>query len=126
MALIQCPECGASVSDKASACVQCGSPIGVGQVLLIRRHKAIGETFDWTVYKNGGLQGKLVDNSNISISTDMDFELTVKAMSPLAKIFGTELSGTVSVARGYTGTIEVSVSSNSVKFTEVQAYNNPM
>ena len=127
MALIQCPECGASVSDKANACIQCGNPIGVGQIQLIRRHKAIGETFDWTVYKNGGLFGKLVDNSNISIPTDMDFELTVKAMSPLAKMFGTGLSGTITITKGYVGTIEVSVSSNSVWFAEIKdTYFNPL
>lgn len=27
MALIKCPECGATVSDKAAACPQCGMPI---------------------------------------------------------------------------------------------------
>jgi hypothetical protein len=34
MALIQCSECGRSVSDKASACVGCGAPISsdVGSV----------------------------------------------------------------------------------------------
>jgi len=27
MALINCPECGKSISDKASACPHCGNPI---------------------------------------------------------------------------------------------------
>ena len=27
MALIQCPECGGKVSDKATACIHCGYPL---------------------------------------------------------------------------------------------------
>lgn len=27
MAIIACPECGANVSDKAPACIQCGAPL---------------------------------------------------------------------------------------------------
>ena len=30
MALIQCPECGKSISDKASACPDCGNPMNHG------------------------------------------------------------------------------------------------
>lgn len=30
MALIQCPECGATVSDQATSCPQCGSPLNQG------------------------------------------------------------------------------------------------
>lgn len=29
MALIKCPECGKEVSDKAKACIHCGSPMNV-------------------------------------------------------------------------------------------------
>ena len=29
MALINCPECGKSVSDKATVCIHCGYPINV-------------------------------------------------------------------------------------------------
>ena len=28
MAMIQCPECGQSVSDKAEKCIHCGCPLG--------------------------------------------------------------------------------------------------
>lgn len=30
MALIQCPECGAMVSDQATSCPKCGSPVRIG------------------------------------------------------------------------------------------------
>lgn len=33
MALIKCPECGKEISDKSSACVNCGYPLGELQVL---------------------------------------------------------------------------------------------
>jgi hypothetical protein len=36
MALIECDECGARVSDKASACVKCGAPLNTGWVPLAR------------------------------------------------------------------------------------------
>lgn len=30
MALIQCPECGKEISDKATSCPNCGNPINIG------------------------------------------------------------------------------------------------
>ena len=36
MALIECDECGAMVSDKASACVKCGAPLNTGMVPLAK------------------------------------------------------------------------------------------
>lgn len=34
MALVECGECGTSVSDKAASCVKCGAPVGVVAVPL--------------------------------------------------------------------------------------------
>lgn len=41
MALIKCPECGASISDKARSCPKCGNPFsqtkkGISNIVLIR------------------------------------------------------------------------------------------
>lgn len=33
MALINCPECGKQISDKAPACIHCGYPIQTEQVI---------------------------------------------------------------------------------------------
>jgi hypothetical protein len=40
MAMITCPECGKSISDKAKSCVNCGSPISLsGSILIVERMK---------------------------------------------------------------------------------------
>ena len=37
MALIKCVECGKEISDKANACIHCGSTINIKTVFLCRR-----------------------------------------------------------------------------------------
>ena len=36
MALIKCPECGHEVSDKASNCIHCGSPVTVDKKIKVK------------------------------------------------------------------------------------------
>jgi hypothetical protein len=35
MAMIKCTECGASISDKAKSCIQCGCPINADSKVMI-------------------------------------------------------------------------------------------
>ncbi len=41
MALIQCPECGIELSDRAAACPRCGYPVGRGLVRAAPRSSAL-------------------------------------------------------------------------------------
>ena len=60
MALIQCPECGKEVSDKAKVCIHCGCPIEELTTFGIVRIKC-------SVLKSpSGFNG----NQNVSIMTD--------------------------------------------------------
>lgn len=44
MSLIKCPECGKEISDKASACIHCGYPLGSNTSDIYNR-KEKGEPF---------------------------------------------------------------------------------
>lgn len=46
MALIQCPECGGSVSSNAKHCIHCGSPLGAPDYSL---KVQLGEQVTWLV-----------------------------------------------------------------------------
>lgn len=54
MALIKCPDCGAEISDSASACIRCGCPLR-GQKTYIRFGRVGGQRFGTKcfVYCNG-------------------------------------------------------------------------
>ena len=45
MALIKCPECGKEISDRASACIHCGCPLGEGSQTKIKIQNC-----DWTTF----------------------------------------------------------------------------
>lgn len=60
MALIKCEECGKEVSDKAAACVGCGSPIGPNVVKFAEEDdtadgvlRAKHAQQAWMVYRRG-------------------------------------------------------------------------
>lgn len=44
MALIICPECGQQISDKAKACIHCGTPIAIDKTVKIKIFR-YGSTF---------------------------------------------------------------------------------
>lgn len=75
MAMIECPECSSSVSDRAKACVNCGFPLGehLGEQVEIeaaeRFSKTLGANPDFSI-------GKQVANWSGTASTkiDADFE----------------------------------------------------
>lgn len=55
--LIQCQECGHSVSDLAPACPQCGAPVSAQR---IKETRAVGESLTTTQLTSKRLKGYLV------------------------------------------------------------------
>ena len=51
MALIRCPECGASVSDQSSICIQCGYPLRVSPTIVQMNTKGLAR---WKVSCSNG------------------------------------------------------------------------
>ena len=74
MALIKCPECGKEISDKASACINCGFPLAAMQTESVEeKNKKEVIYYDLLearlkmVFNNGiedGAEGICNDNSN--------------------------------------------------------------
>ncbi len=69
MALINCPECGASVSDRAPSCPQCGCPLNQPEqaiFYLTRENKAFLCAAKYEVYLDYQLRGVIKNGETIS------------------------------------------------------------
>jgi hypothetical protein len=68
MAMIQCPECGATVSDQSANCVKCGYPIQrAGSVLVIERKKTFkGSALKFAVFVDG-VQRDILKNGETTV-----------------------------------------------------------
>lgn len=70
MALIKCPECGKEISDKASACPNCGSPIKTaGCIVHFERKKAmfVGSAVSGTVCVDGRHVGSASNGASFDV-----------------------------------------------------------
>lgn len=70
MALIKCPECGKEISDKATACPNCGSPVkAAGCVVHFERKKAmlVGTAISGTVYVDGKPVGSASNGASFDV-----------------------------------------------------------
>lgn len=80
MAMINCPECGNLVSDKAKACIHCGfSFIKEKNILQIKtqadKEAMVVVTYTFTDKKTGKVLGQLHQNQSIEI--ELDYPTTV-------------------------------------------------
>ena len=96
MALINCPECGKEISDKAPACIHCGYPLDKinanpipqenkeGTVIIygIKQKFLIGGTMK--IYLDGVYYGDVKKNQSIEFKIYKDTEIT--DMETLMKI----------------------------------------
>lgn len=70
MAMIQCPECGREISDKASACPGCGAPVQKpGCTVRFERPHAIlvGTAVGGTVYIDGQRAGSAANGASFEV-----------------------------------------------------------
>ena len=97
MALINCPECGKEISERASCCPNCGFPIGIAREQTTENTDSnyvtihgYEETFavdtNVKVFKNGELAGEVAPASKFKLPIDGDCELTFKASIRSAKV----------------------------------------
>ena len=114
MALVKCNECNNSVSEHASSCPQCGYPIGVGKITLIRKKKFIGSLVNYRIFKNGVEVGFLKNGASFSLNSDCDFNLRVM----ITEGTGPTLSGDLLVHKGMNQSFEVRPGMLSMKFIE--------
>lgn len=73
MALIKCPECGKEISDKASACPNCGMPLrsedrGTYDITITRKKQWFLINPDATITVDNSDKYKLKNDSSIKIS----------------------------------------------------------
>lgn len=99
MALIQCPECGKQVSDKADKCPECGCPIAGAQHSDLVRIKlgqlggSMGsQTVTILINGNEVWKGKSGETAEISITEKVD--VTVKYGTNL-KYLGSSCTGSI-------------------------------
>ena len=97
MALINCPECGKEISERAKSCPNCGCPIEAAQEQTSEKTDSnyvtihgYEETFavdtNVKIYKNGELAGEVAPASKFKLPIDGDCELTFKASIRSAKV----------------------------------------
>lgn len=70
MALINCPECGQSVSDKAPTCPHCGAPINMKvdvPVTFFRERKFVCAAYRGNVYVDGQLAGTADNGDSFTV-----------------------------------------------------------
>lgn len=70
MAMIQCPECGREISDKASTCPGCGAPVQKpGCTVRFERPRAIlvGTAVSGTVYIDGQRAGSVANGASFEV-----------------------------------------------------------
>lgn len=73
MALINCPECGKEMSDKALACPNCGAALSELSKINVRfwRKKSFnGSLCKWTVYIDGAILGVIGSGSEFSVGLE--------------------------------------------------------
>ena len=97
MALINCPECGKEISERANSCPNCGFPIGASHeqtsentdsnyVTIHGYEETFAVDTNVKIYKNGELAGEVAPASKFKLPIDGDCELTFKASIRSAKV----------------------------------------
>ncbi len=81
MALIKCPECGKEISDKATACIQCGCPIKTSNLVKIKIQNC-----DWTTFMQPE-SVSIFSNGNLLWSGQTGQVVTLNIDSPIQVIF---------------------------------------
>lgn len=86
MAIIKCPECGNTVSDKAKNCVHCGCPISNEATVIIYGLKQSG-LFGGTmkIYVNGTFCGYAEKYGSLKVKTRAGAEITARCGINLSK-----------------------------------------
>jgi DNA-directed RNA polymerase subunit RPC12/RpoP len=81
MALINCPECGIKISDKAEFCVRCGAPIEINDAVLVleRSSSLFGFAVLTSVYVDGAPYCPLRRGGSIVIRKKYGFSVLVEA-----------------------------------------------
>lgn len=82
MALITCPECGTTVSDKAASCPKCGCPIsGASEAMISFFPPTAGQVFGTgcTVTYRGSEIGKCKLGQTCTVSCTEKMNVTIKA-----------------------------------------------
>lgn len=89
MALINCPECGKEISEKAKSCPNCGCPIDTSEpekadntsdyVVIHGYEETFAVDTNVKIYKNDELVGEVAPASEFKLPIDGDCELKFKA-----------------------------------------------
>ena len=124
MALINCPECGKEISEKAKSCPHCGCPIeasepekveNISDYVVIHGYE---ETFavdtNVKIYKGDELVGEVAPASEFKLPIDGDCELKFKANMRSRKVSirkGIDTHVFLSFDR-FTGSLKAYVASN--------------
>ena len=80
MAMIQCPECGNSISDKAKNCPHCGAPINETPMIpveIFREFNMAGGARKMDVYCDGALLGRIAVNNGFKLELEPGFHTLV-------------------------------------------------
>ena len=87
MAIINCPECGREVSDKALTCPHCGNPINLKTeipVRFTRRSKFNGGALKFVVYVDAMMVGKVGNGESFTVKLMQgNHQIDVEAVNPL-------------------------------------------
>ena len=90
MAIINCPECGREVSDKALSCPHCGNPINQKTevpVVFKRESKFNGGAFKFVVYVDAMMVGKAGSGESFSVKLMQgNHQIDVEGINPLGSV----------------------------------------
>lgn len=79
MALIECPECGASISDKATNCIKCGYPLNNNSKVIIYGYTqvfAVNPSIE--IHMNGNFVGDLAKDKVLEVPIKEDTRIDFK------------------------------------------------
>lgn len=92
MALINCPECGREISDKAASCPQCGNPISekendVKHAVIVQKEKSSAWIWIIVIIVGIGILGASGAFSNATASLNLDVKIDEGGVNALGACF---------------------------------------